>query len=330
MSEEIVKTFAMQPGYQLEVANIRGSTHIEGWDRPEAEIRAQKRGGGDGAEMTEIEIGQEGNKVYARTRVKRTEWLGWLGMKQPAPVDYVIKVPYQCHVATDMVSGKTEVQGVHGGLKLSTVSGDAEVADLAGDCQLKTVSGDIRARQVEGRLKVNTVSGDVRVKTSQLASLQANTVSGDLTMSTPLQPDGEYSAHSVSGDFKLEVPAETRCTVAMSTVSGDLRCALPHDVLENRRGSKRYAVNGGGVTVMFSSVSGDMSVRTGEGEPAAAREPVSAAEDWSAAAEDVAHTETRSAEGDPSTERMRILKAIENGEMTVEEGIARLQALAGE
>jgi len=330
MSEEIVRTFAMQPGCQLEVANIRGSTHIEGWDRPEAEIRAQKRGGGDGAEMTEIEIGQEGNKVYARTKVKRTEWLGWLGMKQPASVDYVIKVPYQCHVATDMVSGETKVQGAHGGLKLSTVSGNAEVADVAGDCQLKTVSGDIRARQMEGRLKVNTVSGDVKVKASQLASLQANTVSGDLTMSTALRPDGEYSAHSVSGEFKLEVPAGTRCTVAMSTVSGDLRCALPHDVLENRKGSKRYAVNGGGVTVMFSSVSGDMSVRTGEGETAAVREPVSAAEDWSGAAEDVAPTEPPSAEGAPSAARMRILKAIENGEMTVEEGIARLQALAGE
>mgnify|MGYP001035182265 CR=1 FL=1 len=330
MDKEIVKEFQVGPGCHLDVSNVRGSTRVEGWDKPEVRIQAKKHGDD---EMTEIEIGQEGNEVWARTRVKRSEWLSWLGMKMPAEVDYVIQVPYQSRVSTSMVSGETTVEGVHGGLKLHTVSGDAHLEDVEGEISLETVSGDIKGGEIKGSARLHTVSGDIVLNASHLTSLKGNTVSGDIRTETDLGSEGEYKVDSVSGDWKLAVPAATRCTATMSTVSGDLQASLSHDIMERRRSNKRYAINGGGVPVVFHSVSGDLKVFAREGEPEVAGQAAPAAQETVPAGTTESGPKTEApAPSEPkhATTRMQILKAIEAGEMTVEEGIAHLQELASE
>ena len=90
--------------------------------------------------------------------------------------------------------------------------------------------------------------------------------------------------------------------------------------MENKRTSKRYEINGGGVLCDLNSVSGDMHIVGAEGteqrwESSAAAEPESAPA--------VAETHP----GEDSQTRMDILKAIASGELTVDEGLSRLQDL---
>lgn len=315
MDTEINKTFQVGANCSLQVSNIQGATRIEGWDKAEVQVRAWKHSGGhDADEMTEVEILQEGDEVIVRTKVKPQEWLGWFGMKHPAAVDYQISAPHQCRVSTAMVSGATTVKGIHNALKLKSVSGDSAIEDIAGEVILDTVSGDINGYQVSGDIQAKTISGDINLRASELGSLRGSTVSGDLRIETGLAAQGEYDLGSVSGDLRLDVPPETRCTVALSTISGDLRVNLPHDIIEKKRTAKRYNINGGGVLVTMHSVSGDGKISTREGQ-AAATEPSEPAEPTAQPSEE-----------DKPLDRMQILKMIEAGELSVEEGLARLQA----
>jgi hypothetical protein len=320
MDTEINKVFQVGANCSVQVSNIQGTTRIEGWDKAEVQVRAWKHSGGrDADEMTEVEIYQEGDEVIVRTKVKPQEWLSWLGMKHPAAVDYLINAPYQCRVSTPMVSGATTVKGIHNGLKLKSVSGDSSVEDIAGEVLLDTVSGNVNGYQVSGDIKAKTVSGDINLRASELKTLRGNTVSGDLRIETSLADQGEYDLGSVSGDLRLDVPPQTRCTVTLSTVSGDLRANLPHDIIEKKRTSKRYNINGGGVLVTMHSVSGDGKISAREGQTASAEPSVSS----EAAAQP-------SADDDKPLNRMQILKMIEAGELTVEDGLARLQAISRE
>ena len=320
---ERTESFQVGPDCELDARNLRGSTDIQGWDEQQVQVvaRMQRQ---DNADPAEIEIGQEGDRVWARTKAAsgEGEWRRWLGMRHPPRVDFVIKVPRHCRVSTSMVSGTTRVQGVEGKLTLSTVSGDVSLQDVAGQISLNSVSGDITAEGLEGEVKVNTVSGDVAIQESELVSLRGNTVSGDLRLESTLDSEGRYNLSSVSGDLRLVVPADTRCTATLSTMSGDLRTALPYEALENKRTRKRYAIQGGGVAVDLSSVSGDLRIAAMETAAApASRAPATPATPAAPSTPVVPATTVA-----PVT-RMDILRAIESGEMTVEAGLAKLNEL---
>lgn len=321
MDTEINKVFQVGADCSLQVSNIQGVTRIEGWDEAEVQVRAQKHSGGrDADEMTEVEIYQEGDEVIVRTKVKPQEWLSWLGMKHPAAVDYIINAPHHCRVSTSMVSGATVVKGIHNALKLKSVSGDSSIEDITGEIVLDTVSGAINGYQVSGDVRAKSVSGDINLRSSELNSLRGSTVSGDLRIETGLAAQGEYDLGSVSGDLRLDVPSQTRCTVTLSTVSGDLRANLPYDIIEKKRTAKRYNINGGGVLVTMHSVSGDGKISAREGQAAPAESP----------APKVAAQPGADDDDDKPLDRMQILKMIEAGELSVEEGLARLQGAAKE
>ena len=317
---QIERTFQVDPGGNLDIRNINGSTQIESWDRQEIRVLARKGAKSAQAdEATQIQISQEGNTVYVKTQAKAEgDWLGWLGtkIKAPARVDYLVKAPVRCNIATSMVSGRTTVAGFEGGLRLNTVSGDANVAGISGKISFNTVSGDIEAAELAGDVQLNSVSGDVVIKGSNLFSLKGNTVSGDLRLETPLSEEGRYATSAVSGDVRFTVPADTGCTAKLSTLSGDLRTDLPHTVLEGKRTAKRYEINGGGAALEANSLSGDlriMAAATGAPPPPPARGQEEA-EAWPEAPEEAV----------AGSSRMEILRAIESGEITVQEGLSRL------
>ena len=324
---EIEKTFQVEGKCEVDIRNINGTTQIESWEQPEVRILARKRAKSAQAdEATEIKIGQDGDTIFAKTKVKSDgDWLDWLSskMRGPAKVDYYVKVPADCVVATSMVSGETSVTGIEGKLRLNTVSGDATLVSISGNISLNSVSGDIEATELTGDIRLNTVSGDIVIKGSDLTSLQGNTVSGDIRAETPLS-GGKYSVSSVSGDVRLVVPPDTRCSAKLTTLSGELRTNLRHEALENKRTVKLFDINGGGVSLGISSVSGDLRITTEDTGPEVAARPR-----WEAAEiQDVdGVADTPIAEVAPVATRMEILTAIESGDISVQEGLARLQEL---
>ena len=146
----------------------------------------------------------------------------------------------------------------------------------------------------------------MRFKGASLAAVTGNTVSGDITLQTTLT-DGPYTLHTVSGDARLIVPLDTHCTAEVKGVSGQVHTAFPQTAYQHKNGSHVAEIQGGGVIVKLSGVSGNLWLGPEEGEipapaPAAAPAPARPA----------------------GASRKEILDKIESGELTVEEGLKLL------
>ena len=93
-----------------------------------------------------------------------------------------------------------------------------------------------------------------------LQAFNIGTISGDIELGGQITPDGEYAIRTTSGDANLALPADTRCTVQVRTVSGDIDCSPAVRAHRESRRHMSLAINGGGPTVQFGSISGDLSI----------------------------------------------------------------------
>jgi len=240
-------------------------------------------------------------------------------------------------------------------LTVRTASGDIQVKGLDGGVDAKTMSGDMSLMQVKGDLNLSAISGDVHVNEVSTNDLKVQTVSGDCSVEISLFEEGHYTFHTISGDVTLHLPATQTCTVDFATWSGDLRCKLPHEMVKKEQRHKVAEVNGGGVPVEVHSTSGGVRLVVGDTAPAEAapvKERQTDAEPSPFDLDDPVfepESEPETVKGDtkplsdqpfvpdydPETEetlseaqqRMVVLKAIEEGELSVSEGLAKLNAL---
>jgi hypothetical protein len=229
-------------------------------------------------------------------------------------------------------------------LVVHLVSGDMRLENVQGDTSLQTTSGDIEADGLQGEVKVRTVSGDVALRGSQLSSLAIETVSGDSTVETSIAEGGQYSLHSISGGLRLLIPEDQPCTLHIASLSGEFSCALRHEVRHQGWGKLEALVNGGGPEIHVRTTSGDVELRAAghlpepqaqpkTEEPAASghdTKPLGAEEPMSEPFHVEEHAapaaEAEAAQSATAT-RMEILKAIEEGRMSVSEGLAKLRQL---
>jgi len=245
--------------------------------------------------------------------------------------DIEISVPSGCHVAARSQSGDINVSDIHGGLMLQSMSGDV------------TASGG----SVE--LNLRSVSGDVRLTADELTNLSADSVSGDVDIEGALALTGDYEVRSVSGDVTLRLPEDQTLTIDSITMSGDFKCKLPHETETKGWGKVHAYVNGGdGPVVRVRTTSGDVRIKASKAlglTPAPSPEPTqSDTRPLSDAGEPfaVSHQEEPfSVGGEPTdaaaaeaeefesagSRRMKILKSIEAGEISVTEGLAKLRSL---
>lgn len=250
--------------------------------------------------------------------------------------DYHIEVPRGCDVTVNAVQGDIEIEGTRGPVTVETANGDVSIAEAGGECRVHTASGEVTAQRVTGNLTIESASGDVEVSESGLSSFNISTASGDAEVETGLRQDGSYRFKTMSGDLTLKLPRDTRATVRLHSRSGEVDCNLPAQVTEKSRRHWEGKLNGGGVVVEMSSMSGDLEIEesrcaltapappeqaagTGSFDPMPEFEPFSGDEPQSAAASDVPAAS--------SPESSAVLEALARGEIGVDEAMAELDRL---
>jgi hypothetical protein len=230
-------------------------------------------------------------------------------------------------------------------VSIRACNGDVSVTGIDGDVQAEIMNGDLDARQLRGRFAVRAFSGDVKVAESRLAGISVESYSGDCNLETSLADGGSYHVHSLSGDVDLQLPEDQKATLSARLLSGDAGCHLPHELRNERHHSADLVLNGGGVPFQLRLDSGDLTVRAAGHLPEA---PAQAAPSQQAAAAEPEQGEVQAKEAgveepfslreEPATsgqgpssshsaQVMAILKAIEAGEMGVNEGLERINAL---
>jgi hypothetical protein len=299
--ETIERAFQVGSPAYLILSNVCGSVDIqpgeEGWIRVKA-VKRVHTGEGEG---TEIECSQQADgTVTVRTRF-REAW-GWLIGLHPCGVDYTVEVPAACSLRLRGVSNTARVQGLEGDFDLASVSGEISLHALAGRVKIQTVSGSVFAEGFSGSLALRAVSADADFKQATVHAAEVNTVSGRLDMQTPFEA-GPYCFRSVSGDVRLKVPPESHCLLELHSVSGGIRSDLPLSRTTQWHRSQEAEVQGGGVTVSLTSVSGNLALTRDGGSPQPAMP---------------AHPSKASA-------RLAVLGSLERGEMTVDEALVRLR-----
>ena len=328
MSDEIFEqTFQVAEPARLKLSNIRGSVVIQAGEPGVIAVKATKHNGG--GKQTTVEMSQAGDGgVVVETREPEIAWR-LFSLTSPAKVDYLVSVPPSCNLRISCVSSSMHISGVRGEFSFNTVSGDMDLQNLSGPLKINSVSGDVTGSHLSGELSLDTVSGNIRLDDSDLTGVHGSTVSGDLLLHTALGA-GPYKLNSVSGDVSFVVPAETACTAEVHGVSGSFRSTLPLTMQTRRHSNSSAQVQGGGVPVKLSSVSGDLWIGQPGDEPGQGRS-------------EAVVTSTPPAVPMPPTPPMppappeppvsqptplttaEILGMVERGELSVDEAIRRMQ-----
>jgi DUF4097 and DUF4098 domain-containing protein YvlB len=277
MSEIIEKTFIVTSPAHLNLSNIRGSVEIRPGEDGIVLVTATKDANSGDANRTEIELSQDPDgTIKVATRFPEGAW-SWLFGSFPCRVDYVVQAPRNCFLKVNTVSseiiargfegefsfhsvsGEMTLRELSGPVKVNTVSGEVELAELTGGLRMTTVSGKVSGKRIRGAVQMNTISGKISLEESSLPSVDATTVSGGMVYQTAFS-EGPYRFNSVSGDVELLVPPETHCSAELHAISGKLFTKLPATSITRQNGNQTVEVQGGGVRVYLSSVSGNLSL----------------------------------------------------------------------
>lgn len=301
----IEERFSCPDSPRLNLANIRGSVKIQSGEAGEISVIARKHVNTGDEVNTLIEFSQSSDgTVEVSTRHNQK---GFRVFKKwvPCKVHYEILVPEECTLKVRGVSNTARIEGITGIHDISSVSGDVELRALGGELKLNTVSGDVQGEMITGPVLLKTVSGDIKFKNCDISKLTGKTVSGDMEVESPLG-DGPYDFNSVSGDIKLYLPGVRGATVTSSSLSGDIRNSLTSTQSKLSRHTRRIEIEGGGVEIHHSSVSGDIFLLSENNNGGATAE------------EELLPVE------EPAQSRSEILEQVNRGELSVDQAVAKL------
>jgi DUF4097 and DUF4098 domain-containing protein YvlB len=321
--------FDVAPASELSVSNVSGRTKVTAADTSEIAVRYTTRSS-KFSENAQVEVTKIGNRVSVQTKPRGT---GILNFSRSIGVEYDITVPRDCSVTLQAVSSTLKLEGTRGNTGIRTVSGDVEIADVAGDTSITTVSGDVKAHHLAGTLICRSTSGDAEVRASRLRRFSLNSVSGDFIVETPLTRDEQCNAKTISGDLQLLIPPSTGATVQLKSVSGSVSCDFPAEIIKAGRRHWQGRINGGGGNVEMNSISGDLRV----GSSVATATDLPAAETSARHSDHPAHDafadspmDTGDGMGPSESDEQDepsvadILSALERGEISVEDAMARI------
>ena len=258
--------------------------------------------------------GQLGGLTQALGLPDRSTLRRWITGSPRVELSVDVEAPARCELRIDTVSGDLVVHGMRGEQRYNTVSGDQYLTEIGGSVRSNSVSGDGTMRADEPiRVRAESVSGDLSVTSPRLEELRLTTVSGDLEIGGELARSGEHRIESVSGDLLFGLIGSA--TFDVRGISTDIQAEMAHR-LEGRMDRRRVVIGTGEPTIVFSSMSGDVVVRN----PRRLERQIAS----QSALQATRATQSSAEKAPMSEEAIEVLRALERGEIDVEEASRRL------
>lgn len=304
---------------------------LRGVDGPFARVRA----------TFELSAGSdtEADELFGRAQLRATSGPGELDLEEPRMgsggigalarmltgsgrevVDRRIEaeVPRGAEIQFNGVSADLTAIGLRGDQRYRTVSGDVVVTETGGEVRLQSVSGDASVRADDPlALEATSVSGDLSIVAPSLGRVRINTVSGDIEVEGQLGHDAQHRVDTVSGDLSLGLSGGL--VLEVRGLSSEVRVRLPHRS-EGSQDRRRYVIGDGRASLLFSSMSGDVEVHAADRLDRRGR--VAARAPTSQVPAAVTPSGTGGAE---AVDEIEILRAVERGEMSVDEAARLLE-----
>jgi DUF4097 and DUF4098 domain-containing protein YvlB len=290
------RTLTVTAPIRLELANAAGNVSITGSSDNKVHVHAEVRSSGMGFDSPQKRLDevvnnppveQKGDTIRIGKDISRVRYVS---------ISYVIEVPHDTEVSTQVASGSQTILNVRGPVKADSASGSIRVDNIDRQTQLTTLSGsieaqnindDLRASSASGSVTVSKIKGDVRISalsgTTQISGpggrVDANTASGTVEVqgatrdvkahaaSGRVDVQGNPSESSywdlktVSGVVQLGVPPNANFHLTAEAISGQIRTDVPIVIEEQGKHSLRARMGNGGGRVEVHTVSGEIRVR---------------------------------------------------------------------
>ncbi len=238
LEETFKKQIQFEAGGMVSLENTNGNIEVEGWDKAEVLIEAQKKVKASGREsaeklmdQVEVEVTQEGNRMEIRTHLPSRSsggFLDWIfGGGANASVEYRVYVPDNSDV------------------ELHTTNGNVHLTDISGKFNLKTTNGNIEAESLEGSGDCETTNGTVNVELAELAG----------------GTDSNFS--TTNGSIKVYLPEDVQCSVSAKTTNGSIDSDFDLTVRGKYNSKNMHGrINGGGNSELeLHTTNGSIKIR---------------------------------------------------------------------
>ncbi len=218
----ITKTFPLTPGAgQFELSNVNGDIRIEGWDKPQAEVKVIKHGGTpDERAEVEIKLQQAGDHLELRTAPGN--------QGDVDDVVYEIKLPRRMlHIGLSAMNGDVKLTGVSGQIEITAQRGDIKLADVGGALTTKTLTGNTKivldaSARADAPQSINAISGNIELQLGDEtnAEVRADTTSGEIKIDDEfgLQVEKRLVGQHLAGRLGHGGPP-----LVLKTVSGNIK-----------------------------------------------------------------------------------------------------------
>jgi DUF4097 and DUF4098 domain-containing protein YvlB len=290
------RTLTVTAPIRLELANASGNVSITGSADNKIHVHAEVRSSGMGFDNPQKRLDDVVNNPPIEQRGDTVRIGKDIGNLHNVSISYVIEVPHDTEVNTNVLSGSQTILKVRGPVKADSASGSIRVDDIDRQTQLTTLSGsieaqnigdDLRASSASGSVNVAKVKGDVRISalsgTTQVSGpggrVDADTASGTVEVqgatrdvkahaaSGRVDVQGNPSESSywdlktVSGVVELGVPPSANFHLTAEAVSGQIKTDVPIVIEEQGKHSLRARMGNGGGRVEVHTISGEIRVR---------------------------------------------------------------------
>jgi hypothetical protein len=249
-AEPIVRSFAAQPGGELEVNTDVGRIEIIGHDANEITVEVDVRGPGAAGFELDFRERPDGLEVVGNTS------RGLMNRRNSyVDADFVIRVPRRYDLLLDTSGGSITVGDIEGEVRADTSGGNIEIGRVTGNVNAGTSGGGIRVEYAGGDVSADTSGGSIRVEEAA-GEVKADTSGGSIRLGRIAGPvDADTSGGSIS------VKA-ARSTVSASTSGGSIKVGFA----AQPDGRSRLDTSGGMVTVYLAEgLALDVKARSGVG-----------------------------------------------------------------
>ncbi len=203
ITKDFNQTYPLQPGGSFELQNVNGTVEVQGWDRNEIEVHAEKtaKQKESDLERVSIEVDARPQAVSVITRYPQNEGV-------EVAVEYTVHVPHGARVE-----------------HLGTVNGTLRVAGVDTVEDLHTVNGNIEVYEAGGSVHAHTTNGNIHLELAHVqekAGATAETTNGSLELALPPDVQADVEARCLNGKFFSELPITMESTQRPREMHGKL------------------------------------------------------------------------------------------------------------
>jgi len=226
-------------------------------------------------------------------------------------------------VSLGNIAGDVQMRGVSGGFRAEEIVGDLTLVGHSGSAEARQVCGDLTVRKGSGSLAFDRVEGQAEL--SEVGSDQIRvTAVGDISAEGECTGQGRWELASETGSVTVLLPQGTQPRLSQAEAGRELRCEL--DTRED--GEPELVLSAAGdIRVAASPRARRRGRPEDSGWPREVRIPMPDVDGIIRDVMEPIFGEKRPAAEDLREERLMILKMVETGKVSAEEGAKLLEAL---